>query len=357
MSSSPASLECLKLLCWDGYDDPNFLNEFGLRNNCLVKAQGLVSDSQSVRQIQLNRSEVDVLNINNPFAKKVLYPEGLIKPLDKEFADQVKSLDYPIAKETLNWALSSDGHLLGIPQRFGPFNMVVDTRRLSRNIAESEGFNVIRDGKKQLNYGILLFPEFNVFHICIAAGINPFTKLSSTQLDLFENTAKEWFLNASLVSSDSCRLNDSLLSGEIDLILSAGLFTSASLRFQGHSHIYCVTPIDGPIDGRGGIAFIELTSIIRDTALPNIANEFLRYILEPSVMAGIAMNPNVCNPFVQMSSFNVFNKLTAQYLDAIQYESLDQDMQNCAMYDIPPNFNELMSCLQRVIENTMTKSA
>jgi len=353
MASSPPSLERLKILCWDGYDDPSLLNEFSRRNNCLVNAQGLVSDSLSVRQIQLERNVVDILNINNPFAKKVLYPEGLIRRLDGELADQVKLLSYPIATETLNWAFSDDGFLLGIPQRFGPFNMVVNTRRLSRNTAESEGFNIIRDTEKQLNYGILLFPEFNVFHICIAASINPFEKISSMQLDLFESTANEWFSNATLVSSDSRRLNDSLLSGEIDLILSAGLFTSASLHFQGHSHINCVTPADGPIDGRGGIAFIELTSILRGAESPDMANEFLRYILEPNVMSSIAMNPNVCNPIVQISDLNVFNTLTSQYLEAIQYETLEQDMRRCVMYDIPPNFNELMSRLQLVVANAM----
>lgn len=96
MSSSAPSLERLKILCWDGYNAPSLLNEFSPRNNCLVNAQGLVSDSLSVRQIQLERNVVDILNINNPFAKKVLYPEGLIRRMDGELADQVKLLRYTI---------------------------------------------------------------------------------------------------------------------------------------------------------------------------------------------------------------------------------------------------------------------
>jgi len=62
------------------------------------------------------------------------------------------------------------------------------------------------------------------------------------------------------------------------------------------------------------------------------------------------MNPKVCNPFLQMQQKDIFPRLSERYLEAIQWETLEEDISRCAMYDIPPQFDSLLQRLENVYQ-------
>ena len=46
------------------------------------------------------------------------------------------------------WAMSDNGkELLGMAQRFGPYSFVVNTDKISRKIAEEQGWDLFNDPK------------------------------------------------------------------------------------------------------------------------------------------------------------------------------------------------------------------
>lgn len=340
----------LQILCWDGYDESDFLHQFGQSQKLSIEASKLVSDTWAAQQVMQGLAKIDILNINNPYARKQLFPSNKIRSLDKSLFIPKLEYSLPWTSSLGDWAYADSGELIGIPQRFGPFNFVVNTNRISATTAADEGFNLIIESTSRPNYGILLFPEFNVFHICISAGLNPFGPLGEEELQRFDFMARHWFQNASLISNDSNQLNQALVDGDIDLFLSGGLFTSANLRLQGYQNIQAITPKSGPINGHGAIAFVEITSIPTQSLRPKIAESFLSYILEPSVAAQVASNKNVCNPIIQMGNPAVFNLMSSKVLDAIQWDSLQEDLEHCAVYDIPTDFPALLARLKLIQE-------
>ncbi len=341
------------LLCWEGYDHPELLRQFAKNAKASLSVHTIVSDHAASQRVLDQPEQVDVLNINNPYPRKVLYPANKLLTLDPGKLNDRALSTKPWLQPLLDWSYADDKSLIGICQRFGSFNLVINSRKVSREIATKSGFQFPEVTHYQEPYGVLLFPEFNIFHICIAAGLNPFGTLTLEQLDRFSLQAQSWFRHASLVTEDATVLNRALVAGDISFYLSGGVFVAGAARLEGHHQIECVTPVAGPINGKGAIAFVEVNSVVknlRNMRRLDTAYQFLNQILEPETIVHIASNPKVCNPVVQMQNKDVFNRLSKNYLHAIQWDSLEEDIERCVIYNIPPMFTELFGRLTRAME-------
>lgn len=330
----------MNLLCWEGYEADSILGEFTRRFGVDAHAQTLLGDSATAHALLARRDQrFDVLNINNPWIRDFLCPHGLIKTLPEErFATTLDKL-LPAFAPLSQWARNEAGDLVGVCQRFGAFNLVVNTDRIDRQSAEDQGFELAN--QRDRPFGILCYDDFNLFHICIGAGLNPFVRLDERELDLFSATATDWFSRASKISDDHHQLNRALLSGEIDFYISGGVYTVSAARLAGHLNLRAITPDRGSIDGRGGIVFAEVSSVLEHAGNPAAAMDFLGFIVQPEIALRIALSKNTLNPVAQMGDPAVLARFNRQQLDAIQWDSLSADLAKSAMYRIPPSHDHL----------------
>ncbi len=329
------------LLCWGGYEEPALLDPFAAEHGITARGETFVSDSAAAGRL-VEGAGFDVANLNNPFARDLLYPQGVIRALEKErFAPHFDRM-LPEFRDLYRCGYSADGtEIIGVCQRFGPFNLVVDTRRLGREAAEEAGFELPKDPALRGRYGVLEFEDFNLFHIAITAGIDPFVPLGPDALAAFERTARLWFEGAALVTSDPDLLNRALVQGEIDFYLSGGLFSASPVRRDGVRTVCAVTPRRGPIAGKGAIVFMEVTSAIAHPAASPHGADFLEYILRPEVALRVALAQGSLNPVAQMGDPAVMRGFSRDALEIIQWESLAEDVARCAHYRIPPDRAEL----------------
>ena len=337
----------LAILCWAGYDTPALIAPFARDHGVTLAAETLISDAAAVARILRSPpGTFDIINLNNPFARDVLYPQGYVRFLDRDRFDPHRERMLPQFESFFDCAYSRDGsELLGICQRFGPFNLVVNTDRVSADLAADQGFSLVLDPGSRNRYGILVYDDFNVIHVCIGAGLNPFERQATSGLDSFHEMAETWFAGAKLATSDHDALNDALVRGDIDFYLSGGVYTAARVRFDGHSNIRAVTPRRGPIDGKGGIAFVEVTSVGSDPATASLAEDFLEYLLRPDVAAAIAFEGALYSPVAQMGDPAVMAALSTAQLASIQWDTLEMEMTRCAAYQTAPSYEALLARL------------
>lgn len=330
----------MNVLCWEGYETDSVLGEFARSRNIQTNAQTLLSDTATAHAL-LNGSlgKWDVLNINNPWVRDFLCQHQMIRTLDEQQFGHTLNHLLPEFDRLSHWARDDEKNIIGVCQRFGAFNFVVNTRRIDRAAAEDQGFNLANDRTQR--FGILTYDDFNLFHICIGSGLNPFNRLDDNALRLFSNTANDWFDRAVIVSDDHLTLNRSLVSGEIDFYISGGVYTVSEARLAGHDYLQAITPTRGCIDGRGGIVFTEITSVLEHPQTSAHAVDFLEYITRPDIALRVAATKNTLNPVAQMGDPAVLNKFSKQQLDAIQWDNLPADIERCAMYRIPPNHTDL----------------
>ena len=338
----------IRLLCWEGYDVPRVLAPFERRGSTRVHARTLLSDAGTAADLLAGRAACDVLNINNAWIRGSLHPAGLVRVLDPARFEPHFERMLPEFSRLYAWARDAEGVLIGICQRFGPFNLVVNTHRIDRASAEDQGFELANE-RAPRPYGILLYEDFNLFHICIGAGLDPFSRLSEDEMARFDATAQRWLRGATVVSDDHFTLNRALVDGTIDFYVSGGVYTASPARLAGHSEVRAVTPRSGPIRGQGGIVFTEITSVLEAATQTGEAEDFLAYLLEPETARRVALAERTANPVAQMGIPEVFARFTASELDAIQWDALGEDISRCADYDLMPDHAALLPRLRRAV--------
>jgi spermidine/putrescine transport system substrate-binding protein len=337
----------LNILCWEGYNSAQVLDPFRTQTGATVKAESLTNDPTMINRLRAGETNVwDLINVNNPWARKVMFPEKLIKPLDRAKFEPFFDKMMPAFKPPYKWAMDDSGtELLGMAQRFGPYSFVVNTDKVSRATAEDQGWNLWNDAANDGKYGILESDDWNVFNICCIAGFDPFKTHSDAEVAKFTETAKRVFKGAKVVG-DIATMNQSLVAGEIDFHLTGGTYSASPARADGHPEIRGITPKSGPMEGgKGGIAWIEITSTVNNPELSPLATQFLEYVQAPDKAHTVAFAEGTFNPVAQMGNPDCFKLFTKDELDAIQWDSLDEEMARSVEYDIVPDYDKLLDIM------------
>ena len=76
-----------------------------------------------------------------------------------------------------------------------------------------------------------------------------------------------------------------------------------------------------------------------------LAEEFLKYVQDPEVSHTVAFAEGTFNPVAQMGNPACFELFTAEELDAIQWDSLEEEMARSVEYDIVPDYDKLLDLM------------
>ncbi|MGH6875389.1 MAG: ABC transporter substrate-binding protein [Aestuariivirgaceae bacterium] len=345
--ASAAREKELNILCWEGYNSAQVLDPFRQQREATVKAESLTNDPTMINRLRAGETNVwDLINVNNPWARKVMHPEKLIKPLDRARFEPYFEKMLPAFKPPYKWAMDDAGNeLLGMCQRFGPYSFVVNTDKVSRATAEDQGWDLWNDAANDKKYGILESDDWNVFCLCCISGFDPFKQHNEEEVAKFTDTAKRVFKGAKVVG-DIATMNQGLVAGEIDFHLTGGTYSASPARADGHPEIRGVTPKKGPMaDGKGGISWIEVTSTVNNPQLSPLATDFLEYVQDPTMAHVVAFAEGTFNPVTQMGNPECFKLFTKEELDAIQWDSLEEEMARSIEYDIVPDYDKLLDIM------------
>lgn len=348
----------LNILCWEGYNTENVLGPFrkyikGIK----VKAESSTDDPSMINKLRAGEIKVwDLINLNQCWARDVLWPEKLIKSLDRARFEPYleKMMKWFFSPETgINpFALSPDGkELLGMMQRFGPFSFVVNTNKVSKDTAENQGFPIFLDPALKGRYGILAYDNWNVIHLCITAGVDPFKKLSPEQFEAYKKTCETVFAGAKMISGDLVQINQALVNGEIDLYFTGGTYTSSPARHEGRLEVLGISPKSGPMDGKGAMQWFEITSLVNNPDPSSLASDFLEFVQQPEICKAVAFAEGTYNPVTQMSNPKVFNLFSKEDLAAIQWDTLEEEMSRSADYQVCPD-NEQLTAIYNEAKRT-----
>ena len=154
------------------------------------------------------------------------------------------------------------------------------------------------------------------------------------------------FKGAKLVG-DIATMNQALVSGEIDFHLTGGTYSASPARADGYMNIRGITPKKGPMEGgKGGISWIEITSAVNNPQLSPLADGV------PGICPGSRRSrtpsPSPKAPSTrstQMGNPDCFKLFTKEELDAIQWDSLEEEMAGSVEYDIVPDYDKLLDIM------------
>ncbi|MGE4553486.1 MAG: PotD/PotF family extracellular solute-binding protein [Desulfovibrionaceae bacterium] len=332
----------LRILCWEGYNSDQVLDPFRKKFAAKVQAESGTSDPDMINKLRAGEVNVwDLINVNQPWARGQLFPEKLIKPLDKErFAPYFEKM-LPYFQGPFKTAIGPKGELLGMAQRFGPFSFVVNTDKISKDLAEDQGYQLFLDPKMKGRYGVLTYDNWNIAHMCLTAGFDPYRKHTPAEFEAFTKVAHQIFDGAKLMTDDLVSMNTALINGEIDAYFTGGTYTSSPARLDGEDQVLAITPKSGPVDGKGGVVWIELTSLVNNPDASPLAPEFLAYVQEPEVSHRVAFAEGTYNPVAQMGNPDVLALFSKEELKAIQWDTLEEEMARSIDFGINPDYEAM----------------
>ncbi len=333
----------LSLLTWDAYADPRLLELWKQQTSGDIRYEIHISDPTSVNRLRAGETSVwDFINVNNPWARKEMWPAGLIRELPRDRFEPLYSQMAPKFAPPYPWAMSEDGeHLLGVVQRYETFDFVVNSDVISPELAKDEGWDLFNNPDFAGRYGILAYEDWNVMDICMGAGIHPYKEKTDDDVAKFEETCKRWIDNAAFITTDFVQLNLGIINGEIDLYFTGGTYTASAARREGVSNIYAITPNSGPADGKGGINWIEINSAVANPNEHPQALDFLEFITTVDAAEIIARGNGNLQPVSQMANPELMARFTAEDLDAIQFDEFDERIANAVEFDIVPDYDRL----------------
>ena len=333
----------LALLTWDAYADPRLLNLWRKDKGSSIRYEIHVSDPTSVNRLRAGETAVwDFINLNNPWARKQLWPAGLIRDLPRERFEPIFEAMFDKFAPPYHWAMSEDGeHLLGVVQRFETFDFVVNSDVISPALARDEGWDIFNNPDFKDRYGILAYEDWNVMNICLGAGLHPFKVKTDDEVAAFERTARMWIQNAKMITTDFAQLNLAIINGEIDAYFTGGTYSITSARLEGINNLYAVAPLKGPADGKGSINWIELNSAVANPDPLPTTLDFLEWITMPEPAYIIANGNGNLQPVSQMAQPEVLSRFTREQLDALQWDGFEERIANAIEFDIVPDYDRL----------------
>ncbi|MDH3691246.1 MAG: PotD/PotF family extracellular solute-binding protein, partial [Gammaproteobacteria bacterium] len=342
-SGSAQAARELRMLTWDGYVDPRVIDTFTERHGIQVSYELHTSDPDSVNKLRAGQTEIwDIINLNNPWAREMMWPEDLIVELPRDRFEPYFDKMLPMFKSPYHWAMSLDGeHLLGVCQRIDTFDFIVNTDKISADMGKDQGWDLFHDPAMKGRYGILAYDNWNIMHMCMGAGLHPFKDKSDDDVAKFEETARNWINGAKIISDDFTQLNLGLLNDEIDAYFSGGTYSISAARFEGENQLYHVAPKSGPADGKGAILWIELNSAVNNPDFHPAAFDWLEYILQPDVSYFVGTAGGFFLPVGQLADPEVLAKFSKEELDSFQWDEFDYRASSAVEYDVVPDYNRL----------------
>jgi spermidine/putrescine transport system substrate-binding protein len=345
----------LNVHAWEGYTEEPVLDPFSQQTGASINAQMLISDPAAVNNLRSGGTSTwDLINLNNSWARTQLYPEGLILPLDKAkfeplYAMNTKGFEWPY-----HWAMDQAGdQLLGMVQRYGPSGMAANSDLISPETLESGGYMEMIEGAAG-QYGILDYEDWVIMHTCLATGFSPFRKHTPDEMAAYEEMIFKVFRNAKKVSDDQATLARDMITGEIVGTFFGSVYTVSAARNEGETQIVSVVPREGPEetkddahpDGRSGVIWMEVTSLVANPSPTPLAEAFLIYCHTPEAAYTVAAkSPGTLNPVVQMGAPEVLDRFSAEELEAIQWGEegswLNELSARCLDFDVIPDYDAM----------------
>ena len=344
-SEHAAVADEIRILGADGYGSDGVLAAFSGANGVTVTAEPATSDADTVKRLQGGEAERwDLVSVGHVSARHALHAQGLIRQLDRDRFGPAFDGMLPAFHRPFEWAMGVDGGaLIGIPQRFDVRSLVVNTDKVSLQTAEELGFALFNDEANQGRFGILTDDTWNIAHMCVGAGVDPFKPHSHDDIVAFEKCARKWFKHARLLSYDPAPLNHALVAGDIDFYCSGGIAAAAPARLEGHANVRAVTPARGTIDGSAGIVRVELLCVVDNSRTGELAEAFIEHVQRPEVIHAVASANGAPHPVAQLGREDVRARFSAAELQALQWDTLEQDMARVAFEEPNPDFDQMVA--------------
>ena len=297
--------ETLNLLCWSGYEEPNFVAEFEAKYNVKVNAKTFFSGDGMLALLSESPNTYDVVVVDEDYLQK-LFEAGLVAELNasdydfSEYWEPFKDLS----------SVTRNDELYGVPVEYGTSVLAYNTNELTLDDVSS--YDILWDPKTKGKVGIWdwYLPTMGI--VSLSLGHEDPYDITDAQLEEIRRRLLELRPQVAAFHVSPTEIMNGLTIGETWIVPGAGEWLASILAQEGH-------PIDWHVPDEGGLIWINTLVIPKDAPHPEIAIAYIQWIQSPEGQAGLsqkqAYNANVMNQ-------RAYNLLSAEQRDILRVSSL-----------------------------------
>lgn len=314
----------IKLLCWVGYDEPDFLQAFEKKHNIKVNTQTYVGGDEMVDLLTKSRGEYDVVIMDPEYIKK-LQAAGRLQVLSPEefsFDDYLE----PLQQFPLCWI---DGKLYAVFVRYGIDGIAYNTEHLTAEDVKSYSILWNRKVKGRVGVWDWYLPNMGCISRYLgnektpyAIGDKEFTQLKKKLLELKPQVGSLDRKPDALIAA--------LADGKVWVVPTAGEWVAGTLMLQGK-------PVDWVVPEEGGVMWTETIGIPDDAPHTQLAKKFIRWIQTPEAQELLSRRSAY---FANCANFKAYKLMTPQMKDALKVHNKEEALallSRVCMRQLPQN--------------------
>ncbi len=266
----PGSKE-VNLLCWVGYEEPEFISDFEEESGIRVNTKTFIGGDQMYSLLSQSSGEYDVVVMDPEYISK-LHGAGKLLPLnrqDYEFDDYFKFFaDFPLA--------TIDESLYGVVVRFGSCGLIYNNEQITAE--EASSYDIIFDPRLKGKVGIWdwYLPCMGCFSRAVG-NEDPYD-ISGAELQKVKDFLDRLRPQVAAIYPTPAEMTNALANGDVWIVPGVGEWISVGLQKDG-------LPVSWSVPSEGGVMWVETLGI--PVGAPNQGNavKLIQWMQRPETQA------------------------------------------------------------------------
>ncbi|AAZ24525.1 ABC transporter substrate-binding protein [Colwellia psychrerythraea] len=329
----------LRYMCWEGYNNPRVITPFEKQHNVQLDIELIVDSPTGFSSLISEKyNSFDVVSIDSPWAR-LMEENDLCHLLDfDEFKEEYGNLYTQFYDRFMSPI--SNGKISGIPTRWGWIGPTINTAYT--NEKEFESYAPFFDRKYHGKIGIMDWGDWPIMPIALYAGIDPYKKLDSHELDEIRKVVRALFKNNPVFIRDLSLAQKALLDGSIKSMIGTGTYLSLSLRKAGFLQIKTVVP--EPINGlKQSIIWVEKTVVMAKNNNIELSKKLLKHLVSTKAALDISLTDYACN----LSTNRLVEDLYSEkQREIFQLDEVKRVWNKSVFHELSPSIGTLLALWQ-----------
>ncbi|HTO33340.1 MAG TPA: extracellular solute-binding protein [Pararhizobium sp.] len=298
--SAQAAQNQLRLLVWEGYAEPDWVEEFEKKYDADVQVVYLSSDDEMWTKIKgSDGADFDLVSVSTSGVDKFV-DNNLFKPIDiTKIPNRANQLPQFQNIEKIVGA-TRDGKVYGVPFAFGSIGLIYDKDRV---VPAPTSWSVLWDPKYKQKVIVSDTSEVGISMVALSLGIKSPYKLTDDQFTKVKarlSALRDNMLSYYSSSEESLQVYE---AGSVDLIFTPwGEQAAGAFRKAGHNVGYAI-----PDEGASG--WIDVWAMTKGVQNEELALAWLNFVLEKRISSELTTRFNLGNTVSESTDFDYASRL------------------------------------------------
>ncbi|MEZ5665977.1 MAG: extracellular solute-binding protein [Alphaproteobacteria bacterium] len=312
-----AAAEELRILAWEGYADPDWVEAFEAETGADVSVVFIGTDDEIWAKIRgSDGQDFDLFAVNTAQLQRYI-DAGLVTPHDLDKLPNLQNALPRFRDLTQVSGTMRDGNVYGIPYAFDSIGLIYDVDKVS---PAPTSWSVLWDPQYQGRTLLYDNGEHNFSVAALEAGIdNPF-QLGADQMQMLKGRLVDEVHNALSLYTTADEATQIYMTNDVALIFANYGQQQVKSMQDANANVAYVNP------GEGALSWLDTWAMTSGVRNKDLAEQWVNFVLDGKIGSQLSERTGFGNVAVPSGSAGADDKLV--WLEAVEDPTMRSDLWN-----------------------------